>query len=158
MSQAVEHRREVALGVGGGSVNMETTTNTALSPFYIPPHRKTSAQIIREARASLGVGGSPSTPILTGVGVPRVGATEMTSWVLKPVSPASNVEIVLSPLHFDTSDSNGSSSGRQAGTGAGPRLLLPIASAKLNKDGCDKSCPRFCPAETCDLTSRDCPT
>ncbi|XP_063849736.1 armadillo repeat-containing protein 2-like isoform X8 [Scylla paramamosain] len=152
MSQAVESRREVTLSSG----NMETTSN-ALSPFYIPPHRKTSAQIIREARASLGVGGSPSTPILTGVGVPRVGVR--TVQTKRPFTPRERERTLfggrtsaeagrdarppssftLSPLHFDSSDSNGSSNGRQISTAAGPRLLLPLASAKLSKDGCDKA-------------------
>ncbi|XP_069164537.1 armadillo repeat-containing protein 2 isoform X2 [Procambarus clarkii] len=129
MSQAIERRRDV----GGTDV---------LSPFYVPPDRKTSAQIIREARASL-----CDTPLVGGAGVQRMGVR--TVQTKRPFTPRERERTLfsgtvtsrgerppssftLSPLHFDSSEANGRSSA------AGPRLL-PLASAKLRLDEGDAS-------------------
>lgn len=76
MSRPAVERRVVAAaaataGGGGGEV---------LAPFYAPPPRKTSAQIIREARASLGGAG-----LLGGAGVQRAGVR--TVQTKRPFTP-----------------------------------------------------------------------
>ncbi|KAK3853020.1 hypothetical protein Pcinc_040421 [Petrolisthes cinctipes] len=124
MSQAVERRRDI-----GGC------TGDVLSPFYDPP-RKTSAQIIREARQSLSVGMGVNVGVgSVNVGVQRVGVK--TVHTKRPFTPRERERTLfgtsistskgdrppssftLSPLHFDSNDTSGKSS-------ATPARLVPL--------------------------------
>ncbi|XP_050689564.1 armadillo repeat-containing protein 2-like isoform X2 [Eriocheir sinensis] len=170
MSQAVERRHETMMPSSANPNNLTGTPQpptSILSPFYIPPDRKTSAQIIREARASLGggagggVGVGGTSPVLSGVGVPRLGVR--TVHTKRPFTPRERERTLfggrgasagagrderppssftLSPLHFDTSDNNSNNNNNNSsrpGGSAGPRLLVPIASARLPVDDGDKT-------------------
>ncbi|KAG7167831.1 Armadillo repeat-containing protein 2-like [Homarus americanus] len=132
MSQAIERRRDVG-------------AHDVLSPFYAPPARKTSAQIIREARASLG--GTGESPIVGGASVQRVGVR--TVQTKRPFTPRERERTLfsssgtsrgerppssftLSPLHFDSNDVSGR-------TSASGTRLQPIASGKIRPDESEQS-------------------
>ncbi|KAK7081918.1 hypothetical protein SK128_026344 [Halocaridina rubra] len=122
--QAVERRRDMGSEV--------------LNPFYALPQRKTSAQIIREARAALSINETP----LAGVGgasVQRVGVR--TVQTKRPFTPRERERTLfsrasdstttgerppssftLSPLNFDSNDTSGRNSATQR--------LVPLASIK----------------------------
>ncbi|XP_069991169.1 armadillo repeat-containing protein 2 isoform X3 [Penaeus vannamei] len=126
LSQAVDRRRDI---VG----------QDILSPFYAPPDRKTSAQIIREARNAINLGDA-------GMGVQRMGVR--TVQTKRPFTPRERERTLfsssagttrgerppssftLSPLHFDSNDTSGRASA------SGPRLqpLATIATIKT-EDG-----------------------
>ncbi|XP_047479297.1 armadillo repeat-containing protein 2-like isoform X1 [Penaeus chinensis] len=126
LSQAVDRRRDI---VG----------QDLLTPFYAPPDRKTSAQIIREARNAITIGDA-------GMGVQRMGVR--TVQTKRPFTPRERERTLfsssagttrgerppssftLSPLHFDSNDTTGRASA------SGPRLqpLATIATIKT-EDG-----------------------
>ncbi|XP_071535038.1 armadillo repeat-containing protein 2 isoform X2 [Panulirus ornatus] len=125
--QAVERRAAAA-----------TTGGEVLAPFYAPPPRKTSAQIIREARASLGAG------LLGGASVQRAGVR--TVHTKRPFTPRERERTLfssggsssggrgerppssftLSPLHFDSNETGGRSSASPSSA-----RLQPLATATL---------------------------
>ncbi|XP_076064878.1 armadillo repeat-containing protein 2 isoform X2 [Oratosquilla oratoria] len=117
----------------------------SLAPFYAPPPRKTSAQIIKEARAALNL----NEPIRVGVGVQRVGVKTVqtkrpftprerertlfggaTNTTAKSSRPPSS--FTLSPLHFDT---NEVVNGRGSATGARLVPILNRTSSSESSDG-----------------------
>ncbi|XP_068250206.1 armadillo repeat-containing protein 2 [Palaemon carinicauda] len=133
MSQAIERRRDMS----GTDV---------MSPFYVPPDRKTSAQIIREARAALRINEGPVVTV-GGASVQRMGVR--TVQTKRPFTPRERERTLfsrgsdsttkgerppssftLSPLHFDSNDTSGRNS-------ASAQRLLPLATIKAFPDDCE---------------------
>ncbi|XP_064089288.1 armadillo repeat-containing protein 2-like isoform X1 [Macrobrachium nipponense] len=149
MSQAIERRRP------------EMSGTDIMSPFYVPPDRKTSAQIIREARAALRISEGPLVGVGGGGGggaasVQRMGVR--TVQTKRPFTPRERERTLfsrgsdsttkgerppssftLSPLHFDSNDSSSASSGGR--NYSATQRLLPLATIKAFPDENDGKLP-----------------